>query len=206
VVQEIVQHYQHAAVKLSPGADFSLLPFDAEVELISHHGECKQAVAWTGRFKQAYLRATVLPSGESLFVTSKEAIAWPSSGPLEPGVILYEPDPAVIRANLVGVAARRFGLWPVDEHIAYLLGHSFSPTSLLRPFRVIDWMSFAARKARAWLVRHDIGSLEIKTRGFAGRPEQVLRQLRPTGKRPAVLFLTRINDKPTAILAERVVS
>jgi SAM-dependent methyltransferase len=205
VLQEIVRHYPGAAVKLSPGADFGVLPFDAEIELISHHGECKQAVAWTGRFKQARLRATALPGGESLSASHDEAIAWPAPRPLEPGVILYEPDPAVIRANLVGVAARRFNLSPVDEQIAFLLGDIIPPTSLLTPVRVIDWMDFAARRTRAWLVGHDIGSLEIKTRGFAGRPEQVLKQLRPTGSRAAVLFLTRIQDKPTAILAERVV-
>lgn len=200
----IVKHYQHAAIKLSPGVDFGLLPFDAEIELISHSGECKQAIVWTGGFKQAHRRATVLPAGESVFAGEGDLLAWPEPRGLQPGCFLYEPDAAVIRADLVGVVARKFDLGPVDRQIACLLGDRIVFSPLLTPFQVIDVMGFSGRKTRAWLARHDIGELEIKTRGFASRPEEVLRHLRPKGSRCGVLFLTRVAGRPTAILAERL--
>ena len=115
--------------------------------------------------------------------------------------MLFEPDPGVIRANLVGVLARRHGLAPVDPQIAYLTGGQPVSTALLHAFRVIDVMDWSLAKARAWLSHHDIGQLDIKTRGFAGRPEDIRRRLKLSGRRQAVLVLTRLRERPVAILA-----
>ena len=206
VLSQIVRHYQHVAIKLSPGADFSVLRFDAEIELISHRGQCKQAVVWTGRFSQAHRRATALPSGESIAAAADDTLTWPPPQHPRPDCILFEPDPAVIRANLVGPLANRHQLSPIDAQIAYLIGDKPAATALLSPFRVLDVTDFSVKRLRAWLARHDVGRIEVKTRGFAAHPDDVLRRLRLTGKRNAVLFLTRINQKPLAILAERTPS
>lgn len=203
-LQRLVGHYRHAAIKISPMADLSLLPFDAEIELISHMGECKQAVIWTGRFKQVHRRATVLPTGDSVFSSEADPPAWPEPLALQPDCFLYEPDAAVIRANLVGAVARQLELAPVDRQIAYLSGDRLVSSAFVTPFQVIDVTVFSARKTRAWLAAHDIGRVEIKTRGFASRPEELLRHLRLKGRREAVLFLTRVAGRPTAILARRL--
>jgi hypothetical protein len=109
----------------------------------------------------------------------------------------------VIRADLVGVLARRFRLSPVDPHIAYLVGDQPIQSPLAHSFHVIDMMAWSLKKARPWLVRHDVGPLDIKTRGFAARPDEIGRRLKLRGHRPAVLFLTRLHGQPVAILAER---
>ncbi|MHC4442931.1 MAG: THUMP-like domain-containing protein [Planctomycetota bacterium] len=205
VIRRIVEHYHHAAVKLSPGTTFNILGFDAEIEVISHNRECKQAVAWTGRFKQAYRRATVLPSGESISATKNEKIDWPQPHPVTPEKLLFEPDPAVIRANLVGKLAHLFDLSPIDERIAYLTGDQNVDTSMLKAFRVIDSCDFSAKRIRQWLNKHDIGRVDLKTRGFAAQPEEIDKHLKKlSGKKQAVLFLTRVNKKPLAILTERL--
>jgi len=202
-IHRIVEHYQHAAIKLSPGVDFDLLELDAEIELISHKGECKQAVLWTGRFKQAHRRATVLPSGESISAATDDPLDWPPPGRVRPGCILHEPDAAVIRANLVGKLAHTYELAPIDERITYLVSDEPIPTSLLTPFRVIDIMDWSIKQARAWLAGHNIGRVDIKTRGFAAAPEEIMKRLKLSGEKQAVLFLTRVGKKPLAILAER---
>ncbi|UCD30535.1 MAG: hypothetical protein JSV03_08725 [Planctomycetota bacterium] len=205
VVKRIVEHYKNAAVKLSPGADFNMLGFDAEIELISHKGECKQAVAWTGRFKQAHRRATVLPAGESISAGKDEPLDWPLPRTVTPGCFLFEPDPAVIRANLVGKVAGIHNLSPVDKQIAWLVGEKRVVTSLLNIFKVIDTMDFSAKRVRQWLNRHDIGEVQIKTRGFAAHPQEIMKHLKKlTGQKQAVLFLTRVNKKPLAILGQRL--
>lgn len=203
-LERIVRHYQQVAIKLSPGAVFDVLPFEAEIELISHHGECKQAVAWTGKLQRDARRATVFPSGESIEAAAGTDRSWPDPRPPQPGDLLLEPDPAVIRADLVGILARRHDLAPIDPHISWLVGSEVPPTSMVRTFRVVDVTPWSAKPARAWLARHDIGRLDIKTRGFAARPETILKSLRPTGRKAGVLFLTRIEDRPSAILAERL--
>jgi len=205
VLEQIVRHYEHVAIKLSPGADFDALPFDAEIELISHKGECKQAVIWTGRLEQTHRRATALPSGESVSAAANDdAMIWPPPRLPAADCLLFEPDPAVIRAHLVGPLARRHGLSPIDEQVAYLVGDRPISTALLTPFRVIDVASFSIKRLRPWLAKHDVGRIDIKTRGFAARPDDILRRLHLTGRRHAVLFLTRIKRHPLAILAEPV--
>ena len=204
VLQSIIRRYGEVAIKLSPGAAYETLPFEAELELISLHGQCRQAVAWTGRFQQTYRRATVLPSGESIHADSDADLAWPAPEPPAPGLLLYEPDAAVIRAHLTGVLARRHALAPVDEQIAYLVGRTPVETHLAASFRIIDVASWSLQAARPWLQARDIGSLELKTRGFAARPEEIIKRLRLSGRRAGVLFLTRISNHHTAILAERL--
>ncbi|NLX12717.1 MAG: class I SAM-dependent methyltransferase [Phycisphaerales bacterium] len=204
VLTRLVQHYRNVAVKLSPGADLDHLTPEGEVELISHHGQCKQAVLWTGALATACRRATALPNKESITAGIHDDLSWPEPAKPVEGNYLFEPDPAVIRANLVGLLARRHTLQPIDPRIVYLVGNRPVKSALLTAFQVIDLAEWAGRKARAWLNRHDIGQIEIKTRGFAARPEEIQKQLRLTGRRRAVLFLTRIGPQPIAILAKRI--
>lgn len=202
-LKRIVQHYQHAAIKLSPGAELDELPFDGEIELISHRGECKQAVVWTGRLARAKRSATVLPVGQTISADADTPLDWPEPKPPEQGAFLYEPDSAVIRANLVGLLARQLDLAPIDTRIAYLVGAEKTNSPFLVPFRIIDSVHWSLSTARKWLAKHDVAKLEIKTRGFAAQPEDIMRRLRLRGTRSCALFLTRVNESPTAILAER---
>ncbi len=204
VVWRIVRDVEHAGVKLSPGADFSGIPVDHELELISHHGECKQAMIWTGTLARVGRSATVLPTGERIEAQAEEDLSWPERVEVRAGDVLHEPDGAVIRAGLVGVLARKYGLAPLDAWIAYLIGARAIESELLTAFRVIDVQAWSGKSARAWLRSHDMGDLEIKTRGFAARPEDLRRGLKLKGKRRGVLFVTRVGEAPMAILAERL--
>ncbi len=202
-LHEIIAHYQHGAVKLSPGADFDNLGFEAEIEVISHGGVCRQAVAWTGRLQCDLRRATVLPAGESMAVSSPDELVWPGPAAVQAGGWLYEPDNAVIRAGLVGYLARRHELAPVDPQIAYLVGPERVDSPFLAAFEVIEVVDFSAKTVRKLLERHGVGRLEVKTRRFAARPEQVLKKIRPKGQQAATLLLTHLADRPAAILARR---
>ncbi len=202
-LRQILHDYPHAAVKLSPGVDFDALGFEAEIEVVSHKGECKQAIAWTGQFHQTRRRATVLPPGGSIAASVDDELTWPAPAPITSEEWLFEPDSAVVRADLVGLLARRHSLAPLDPLIAYLVGPAAIDSPFLTGFRVLEAVDFSAAAVRQLLVRHDVGTVEIKTRGFAVRPEELRRLLRKAGKRPATLFLTRVAGRPRAILAER---
>ncbi len=204
VLVNLVGRYRHAAIKFSPGADLSELGLEGEIEFISLHGDCKQAVLWTGDLATTGRRATMLPGGETLCAAGGEAASWPEPAPIKAGDVVFEPDPALIRADLVGLLAARLELRPVDSEIAWLVGSGPVSSAWLRGFGVLSVIEWSMSKARPWLVAHGIGSLEIKTRGFAGRPEDIARRLRLTGPRSAVLMLTRLAGRPTAILAERM--
>jgi len=203
VVREIVAHYRDGAVKLSPGADFDQIGFEAEIEVVSHGGVCRQAVAWTGRLQRDFRRATVLPAGATIAALDRDALAWPEPAAVREGDWLHEPDNAVIRADLVGLLARRHGLAPVDPQIAYLVGPQRVDSPLLAAFEVVEVVEFSAKAVRRLLERHGVGRVEIKTRRFAARPEQVLKKLRLSGPDAATLLLTHLGDRPSAILARR---
>ncbi len=204
VLEQVVRRYGNVAVKLSPGAALDQLPFPAEIELISEQGTCKQAVAWAGGLAEVFRRATVLPSGEQITAINDSEMTWPTAHRPLPGGILVEPDPAVIRAHLVGPLARRFGLAPVDREIAWLSGASRPATTLARSFEIIDITDFALKKLRSWLTAHGAGPVDFKTRGFAASPEDLLRGLKPGPGEPLTVFVTRLAGRPTAILARRL--
>jgi hypothetical protein len=212
IIADLINRYEGMAIKLSPGAEFDTLEFvsdhdSIEIDVISHRGECKQAVVWTSALRTHLRRATVLPSGAQLHADQPEELVWPESRPPEAGGYLYEPDPAVIRADLVGVLARRIDAQPIDPQITWLFAEAPVPPetgSFVQGFHVIDVQPFASRRLRAWLSDHDVGRLEIKTRGFAARPETLQKQLRTRGTREATLLVTRVNERPIAILAERL--
>jgi len=204
LIEKIVTEYKGTAIKLSPGVHFEEIPTFGELELISHQGQCKQAVLWTGNLARTYRKATVLPGGESIDAASEEEMVWPEARSIDPGCYLYEPDAAVIRADLVGVLARRYDLSPIDEKIVYLAGEQRVESSLMKGFEVIDMMRWSAKKARKWLADHDIGKVDIKTRGFAAKPPDIRKHFRLKGNNQAILFVTRIGEKPFAILATRL--
>ncbi|MFN8536591.1 MAG: class I SAM-dependent methyltransferase [Thermomicrobiales bacterium] len=94
-------------VKVSPGIDREFFPpaDEAEVEFISEGGTLKEAVFWYGPLRTIARRATVLPGGATL-----AADGGVSGIPITlPDAVLYEPDPAVIRAGLVEHLARDLG-------------------------------------------------------------------------------------------------
>ena len=95
-------------VKLSPAMDHALAGrYGAELEFLSEGGECREALLWLGA---AAVRATACARR-----CSRRWAAQPwrarrtTPGRRSPSAAgyLYEPDPAVIRAHLVGTLAQQ---------------------------------------------------------------------------------------------------
>ena len=61
-------------------------------------------------------------------------------------------------------------------------------------FRVLDVLPFDEKVLRAWVRERGIGTLEIKKRGTDVTPEQLRRQLKPSGPNRATLIVTRLWD------------
>lgn len=138
------------------------------------------------------------------------------AGPQGLAGVLWEPDPAVIRAGLVAELCEQLGGRLLDEHIAYFstgtpVGSSrepqAAPTPLARGYRVIEVMDFSAKRLRRWCAEQGITSLEIKKRGVDLVPEQLREQILPKKKargpaRHATLVITRLGDTRLAAVAE----
>lgn len=116
------------------------------------------------------------------------------------GSVLYEPDGAVIRAGLVGQVAGQVGGRLVDRTIAYVTADRPVRTPLATAYAVEDSFGFQLKRLRTWVHDRGIGRLTIKKRGTAVDPEQLRRQLRPTGSGEATIVLTRIAGRQSVIV------
>jgi len=198
--ERIRRHVPDMAVKVAPGIAYEDIPSEAVPEFLEDRGECREAVLWFGDLRPSSRMATVLPDGVSLRADEPESRAL---GPV--GEVIYDPGPALVRAHLITHLAARLGAWRLDEQVAYLSGNKAVITPFAAAFRVEAVWPFHLKRLRAALGERRIGALEIRTRRFPIRPDDLRPQLRLSGERQATLILTKTRDAPVAVLCERLV-
>ncbi|MDH6120559.1 putative O-methyltransferase YrrM [Kitasatospora sp. GAS204A] len=189
------------ALKVAPGIPHEAVPEDAEAEWVSDHGEVKEAVLWFGTAPAADAphRATLLPGPHTL---TGGRLPDPPAGPVRR--YLYEPDGAVIRAHLVAEVAARLGATLIDPMIAYLTSDQLLATPFAHAYEITDLLPFNVKKLKILLRQRAVGTVVIKKRGIGLTPEELRRQLKPEGPNTATVFLTRVADTPTMLLAQPV--
>ncbi|MDA1002113.1 MAG: methyltransferase domain-containing protein [Chloroflexi bacterium] len=200
-----------AGIKLAPGIELELLPTDAEIEFVSLAGDLVEAVLWTGAFAATPRRATVITvDGLPAVLAGDPATVAPP--PLaEPAHYLFDPDPAVGRAGLIGWLAADLELRQLDPSIAYLTGDRATASPFVRRFRVDGWLPFAERTLLARLRDLDAGRVEVMRRGSPVDTNALERRLnRALGGRDAhagpalrTVALTRVRGVHVAIVCER---
>jgi SAM-dependent methyltransferase len=202
--------FRALAVKLSPGVDLDELrrytAAGAGVEFVSLGGELKEAVLWCGDWGFAGRWASRL--GQDGTAETLTPASVPSPPLSEPRAYLYEPDPAAIRAALLGELAVRLGipLFRLDETIAYLTGDSYVISPWARAWPVWDWMPFHLKRLRALLAAYDVGQVTVKKRGSPIAPADLIPKLKLRGAgKPAVVVLTQIAGRHSAILCGELV-
>jgi len=195
------------AVKLAPGVDLAELAAvdDCEVEFVSLNGDLKEAVLWCGPPATTARRATLLRSatagaceGTSVTLTADPARSPTPLAP--PDALLYEPDPAVLRAGLVGEVAARLGAAQLDPDIAYLTAPELQTTPFARAWRILEWLPFNLKRLRARLRALDAGPVTVKKRGSPLDTDALAKQLSGSGAHPLVVVLTRVAGRPAALI------
>ena len=186
-------------VKVSPGIIREEWPAtaDVEIEFISEGGTLKEGVLWCGPLRGAARRATLLPSGATLASDRDDDEPIPA-GP--PGPILYEPDPAIIRAGLVEDLAARLGATKLDPDIAYLTAAAPRVTPFARGYRIEEALPFSLKRLAARLRALDAGEVIVKKRGSPLDTDRLARQLRGAGSRPLIVVLTHVLGRPFALI------
>lgn len=200
-LQTLTTQARGGAIKLSPACNFGGKFPQAEVELISLHGECKEATIWFGELVgTAPFRATALPSGESLSGHPLDTLAERSTL----GAWIFDPDPSIVRAGLVDLLAETLGLRRLDDAEEYLTGDRYVSSAFVQAFEVVEALPNQEREIRHALRRSDFGPLEIKCRHIPIAAEELRRRLPRGGEQPGVLLFVREQGKARAVLARRV--
>lgn len=192
-VLDLLAKVPFAGAKVAPGLDHAFIPPQAEAEWVSDRGVLVELSLYSADLATARRRATVLPAGATLTGTGEPAPV----GPI--GDWLYDPDPAVVRAHLVGELADEIGATVVDPHIAYLTG-PHAKTPFAKAYQIQEVVPFSLKKVRSALRTREIGRLTILKRGSALDVEQLRRDLRLQGPNEAALALTRIGQRPVALI------
>ena len=189
--------YGAFAMKVHPGVAHDQIPEVAEAEFVSLDGDMREACLWIGDFRSTeHTRATVLPSGQSLAGTPLSVA--PTEGAV--GAWLFEPDPAVLRAGLVGDLAVMFGLTALDRTIAYLSGPDPIDSPFLEGFEIEDLLPFNGKRIRSYLRQRNVGQVTVKKRGTAVDPDSFRRGLKLSGTEHRVVVLTRSRGRPVAVI------
>ncbi|GAB3841475.1 THUMP-like domain-containing protein [Nesterenkonia populi] len=207
-------------VKLGPGIPHELIPDDCEAEWVSIDGELVEVVLWFNDLARPGVRraATALSTGNGAVRTAELTASSSFGKGIDPepagrdgfSGILWEPDPAVIRAGLVAELAEKLGAHLLDEHIAYLCGsraHNDGAQQLARGHRILDVQEFKPKALKRWASQEGVTSLEIRKRGVDIVPEQLRRQLL-TGRRRTKapvhrdLVITRIGEERLVAVVE----
>ena len=205
VVHDWLSAFPALGVKISPGVKLAELDgYNAELEFISLNGQLKEAVLWFGPFRTAHTRATVLPGPHSLIADGPPWTNFepPTSAlPLrEPQAVLYEPDPAVLRAGLVEALGQQLGAAQLDPDIAYLTAAGPTATPFARAWMIEDWFPFQLKRLRAYLRARGVGRVTVKKRGSPLEPEALIKKLRLKGEESRVVVLTHLRGRPIVVI------
>jgi len=209
-----------ACVKLGPGLPHTLVPEGVAATWVSDGGDLVELSLWSGPWPPA--RTAVLLPGDRVLSAGGSTSAPAPADPSDLiGRVLYEPDPAVIRAGLVDVLAERLGAERLHPGIAYLVGPGLDTldqrgTGLDTPyqrgtdepfataFEVLSVLDPGEKSLRAWVRQQQIGTLEIKKRGLDLDPSALRRRLKPSGPRHATLVLTPTGRGARALVVRRL--
>ncbi|MET8142911.1 class I SAM-dependent methyltransferase [Sphaerisporangium sp. NPDC005288] len=206
-VLAMVARARAACLKVAPGIPYEFIPQGAEAEWVSYRGEVKEAVLWTGAFaaggdpgsaETILRRATLLPSGHTL--PADPSLGAPGHGPV--ARYLYEPDGAAIRAHLVAEVAAQVSGHLLDPHIAYITGDDPATTPWASRYEVRETLPFSLKRLRAALRERRVGTVTLKKRGSALDLERLRRDLHLSGDNSCVVVLTRIGERPFAIICD----
>jgi SAM-dependent methyltransferase len=209
-VQELADSGKPVGVKMGPGMPHESIPSACEAQWVSVDGDVTEVALWFNALRREGVRRAALvlgPRGAAEMVSDAEFGDGPTAPAGEPGGYLYEPDGAVIRAELVADLAADLGGHLLDPMIAYICAPSFTDTPFARAYRVLAVRPYNVKALKAWVRSEGIGVLDIKKRGISATPEEVRKQLLTgsgKGRNKATLVLTRIGDERVAIVVEPV--
>jgi SAM-dependent methyltransferase len=196
---ELAGRVAAVGIKAAPGLPLHRVPSGWEVELLAHRRELKEAALWSPSLATTGRRATVFPGPATLAAEPRSTEA-PPVPCRAPGAYLLDPSPAVTRAGLVEVLARDLGAWKLDPRIAFLSADEPLRSPFGRSLAVDASFPWSLKRLREVLRQRGVGAVEVRKRGSAVDVDELSGRLRLRGDARAVVVLTRVADRPWALV------
>ncbi len=210
------RQFNGMGIKLSPAVDRAEVNLPgSELEFISVNGELREGVLWLDELAatapdgvQSRRRATIIREtapGDPASATVVTRVGNPDVIlPLTlPKDYLFEPDAAVMRAELVTPIGERYNCTQLDRTIAYLTADDATPAPEGKWWRILDAFPFNRKKLKRYLRERGVGTVTIKKRGSAVDVAALARELKLQGNNSATLVITKVAGKPHVLLVEQ---
>lgn len=198
------QHLPHLGVKTMPGIQDTEVPAHCGVEFISHDGVCKEAILWFGALAKHRRWASVYKEDEWLSLLGDSGQRAPV-GALDAGMVLYEPDSALIRAGAFWELCHQLQAHLFDPQIAYLVSPTNQTHPLVQSFVIQEVHGFNLKLLNRRLQALGYAIVELKKRGVPFQPEELRPRLKlPTAGKAGVVIFTRRGDDRLMLIGERV--
>jgi len=199
-ILDLCRRVPAVVAKVSPAIPEEDIPPQAEAEFISFNGQCREAALYFGPLRQSQRRATLLPGPHIL--DDRQVPIVPVA---PPGRFVFDPDPAVVRAHLIDQLAAQLNAWKLDPQIAYLSADQVIPTPFAQAFEVLHCRPFQLKDLRRFMAQEGYFPHEIKKRRFPMEPDVLRQHLKlRSGSKPVTLIMTRLAEKPTALICQRL--
>ncbi len=180
-------------IKLSPmDRDEELLALGDRVEFISFRGQCLEACCWFGSDLDnlgiaSGVWAVQIESGEAIKGNSAQILREEDAA----GEVIYEADPALIRAH----GLYHFELPNLGNRPGYLTGSQVLATRWLKGFEVLDDDNFDLKRLRKTLQNQSRTVTAIKSKAHSFRPEELWKQVRIEGDQPVTLLFYEVGKR-----------
>ncbi|MCC5829917.1 MAG: hypothetical protein JJU36_10770 [Phycisphaeraceae bacterium] len=206
-IRQIIADARGGVIKLGPGVAIrqaaELAP-NGTLELISEGGKLTQMLLWwkaDGSPTGADRRATLLRDGHEPESFEGDSSIGVPTGEWDDWV--WTVDAAIERLGLMGSLAVELKLCSPLAACGLLTGGEPVSSVWLRGFRVMDVLPWRFKAIKRWLLRHDAGVVEIKTRGRLLDTDLAQRELRGRGEQPFAIFAVRLGEKIQAVITRR---
>ncbi len=199
---DIPRDRELTGIKLSPLlSDEYLTSVGDRVEFISYRGECREAIAWSGRLingdkSPSLIEGVDEPHAQVGMESGCFAVRVETGATLprcevfdletEPGEFIYDADPAAVRSHALG----HFNLPQLGDSPGYLTG-SWLESEWLTSYRVVAHGAFDIKRIKEALRTNGLRVFEVKQRGAGLDPVTVMKQVKMDGE-PACLIAWRI--------------
>lgn len=183
-------------VKLGPGLLREFIDESLATTWVSDHGQMVEASLWKGMGEPGDQIAVLLPQGVSVRASGAKL----PSGTL--GRYLWEPDPAILRAQATADVAGNGRL--VSDGVGYVTSDEKLPQDFGTLFEIDEVLNYDLKTLKAWVREKDVGVVEIKKRAIDIDPAILRRKLKLRGSQSATLVLTPTLSGARALVVHRV--
>jgi SAM-dependent methyltransferase len=189
-------------VKVAPGIHRrDLAALGASYEFIYSQGELKECVLWFDRENQhKFARAVIFP-GRHIY----DALPVPEESEARPiQRYLYEPNPAIIRADLVENLARDLSLSRISAGMALLSSDVRVESAFLSSYRVDAVLPLDERRINEYLHTRQVVRVTITKHGTSAEYLFKKGKNTDTERLHKFVILTKEQERTVAVIADRI--